>query len=180
MRQLGQKDTKPEIFTDLNREVAALSGVVSKIGEVILEYSGSSEVAAQAEFSALGRVTALPDAALATFAHKVYVARRDREKASTSPELFNDPAWDILLDLFIAHAHDKFISVSDAGIAGQVPATTALRWGWSLEKTGLVERRPDQTDKRRSFVMLTTQGLAYMRKVLATMSIRMKPPLFSN
>ncbi len=180
MSQLAQQDFKPETVVDLNREVAALGFVVRKIGAVLSEYAGLPGTAQMASLPAAGQLASMPDTALAAFARKVYLARRDREKASLSPELFNDPAWDILLDLFIAHAQDKFISVSDAGLAGQVPATTALRWVWSLEKTGLVERMADKNDKRRSFVMLTSSGLSYMRKVLATMSARMMPPLFSS
>ncbi|MBB3861431.1 DNA-binding MarR family transcriptional regulator [Novosphingobium hassiacum] len=157
-----------------------MSVVVRKIGAVLSEYAGTQDTSQLASLPAAVHPGAIPDTALAIFARKVYIARRDRERASHSPELFNDPAWDILLDLFIAHAQDKFISVSDAGLAGQVPATTALRWVWSLEKTGLVERRADKSDKRRSFVMLTASGLSYMRKVLATMSVRMKPPLFAS
>ncbi len=60
-----------------------------------------------------------------------------------------------MLELFVAHAQDKFISVSDAGIAGQVSATTALRWVRSLEKAGQDERRADKTDNRRASFRLT-------------------------
>ena len=179
MIHLGQQDLEPPAYTDLGREVAALSVVVRKMSEVLSEYAGAATVLSQHEVEPTQRAGAIPDTALATFARKVYLARRDREKASTSPQIFNDPAWDILLDLFIAQAQDKFISVSDAGLAGQVPATTALRWVWSLEKTGLVERRSDKSDKRRSFVMLTASGQSYMRKVLTAMSSRMSPPLFT-
>lgn len=183
MSQLAQQDVKPEAFTDLHREVAALGLVVRRIGAALAEYAGhagSPDSASLATPSVAVHLGSVPDMALATFAQKVYLARRDREKACFSPELFNDPAWDILLDLFIAHAQDKFISVSDTGLAAQVPATTALRWVWSLEKTGLVERLADKNDKRRSFVMLTASGQSYTRRVLGTMSARMKPPLFSK
>ncbi len=59
-----------------------------------------------------------------------------------------------------------------AGLAGQVPASTALRWIWVLEEAKLVERKLDQTDKRRSFISLSSIGLASMREVLADMCVR--------
>lgn len=96
--------------------------------------------------------------------------RRDRESKSPVPGLFQDPAWDILLDLYMAHAEGKCISVKSAGLACPVPATTALRWLWALENAKLVERMPDKHDKRRSFVTLSTKGQQYMNDVLGPFS----------
>ncbi|MCY1672268.1 winged helix DNA-binding protein [Novosphingobium sp. SL115] len=114
---------------------------------------------------------------LGIFAKKLYLSRRDRESNFPSPGMFHDPAWDILLDMFISYSENKFISVTDATLAGQVPATTALRWLWSLEKAGMIERKPDNSDKRRSFVTLTEAGLSHMRQILQAMDKRMTSPL---
>lgn len=48
-----------------------------------------------------------PDFALGAFAKKIYQSRRERDKKLQVPGLFQDPAWDILLDLFISHAGNK-------------------------------------------------------------------------
>lgn len=82
---MAQQDFKPETVVDLNREVAALGLVVRKIGAVLSEYAGLPGTAQLASLSAAGQPASMPDTALAAFARKVYLARRDREKASLSP-----------------------------------------------------------------------------------------------
>lgn len=87
-------------------------------------------------------------------------AYRDRRRRDTffDPSLFGEPAWDILLDLFIAAKSDKKVSVTSACIAAAVPATTALRWTTVLESQGLVTRTSDPDDARRYFLHLTPKG----------------------
>ena len=41
--------------------------------------------------------------------------------------LFGEPAWDMLLDLYASHLEQKRVSVSSLQIASAVPGTTALR-----------------------------------------------------
>ena len=68
--------------------------------------------------------------------------------------MFGDPAWDILLDLYVAKARGKLISVSSSCIAAGTSNTTGLRWLRRLERSGAIVRRPDPTDARRSFLEL--------------------------
>jgi len=90
-------------------------------------------------------------------------ARRARARYLT-PELFSDPAWDILLDLLRAElAHDR-ISVSSACLAGTVPPTTGLRWLKALEDRGLVLRQADLHDARRTFVSLSKETSMALRR----------------
>ena len=70
-----------------------------------------------------------------------------RLRAELLPDcLFAEPAWDMLLDLYIAGLECRNISISSACIASAVPQTTALRWIRHLEVHGLVERHQDRTD----------------------------------
>ena len=73
-------------------------------------------------------------------------------------ELFADPAWDMLLDLYLSEIIQRRVSVSSLCIASNVPSTTALRWITSLECEGLAERTSDPIDKRRYFMSLTDKG----------------------
>jgi DNA-binding MarR family transcriptional regulator len=88
---------------------------------------------------------------------------RARRSQYFRESLFSDPAWDILLDLFIAAADGGRRTVSTVGLAGNVPSTTALRWINALEREGLVAREPDPRDARRVFLDLTEAGISAMR-----------------
>lgn len=83
--------------------------------------------------------------------------RRQRERFFPS-DLFADPAWDILLDLYAAYYEDRQISVSSACIAANVPATTALRWLKTLTDNGLIDRVPDLRDGRRILVAISEKS----------------------
>ena len=79
-------------------------------------------------------------------------------------ELFADPAWDMLLDLYAARLERHRVSVSSLCIAAAVPATTALRWIKSLTDQGLFERQEDPHDGRRIFVALSDRATAAMQR----------------
>ncbi len=74
------------------------------------------------------------------------------------PELFADPAWDILLDLLAARIEGDQVAVSSLCIAAAVPPTTALRWIKTMTDTGLLERHADPMDGRRIFIRLTDKS----------------------
>ncbi|MCW1403174.1 MarR family winged helix-turn-helix transcriptional regulator [Novosphingobium sp. MW5] len=98
----------------------------------------------------------------ADLARAAYQARRLRSQFFAGPDLFGEPAWDILLDLFINANEGKSVPVTSACIGAAVPTTTALRWLSILETRGLVEREADGSDARRVFVRLTPKARASM------------------
>lgn len=93
-------------------------------------------------------------------------ARRGRDRAFQNAGFFADPAWDILLDLFVSHVRGKRPTVGDVCLASTVSASTVLRWILVLEREGLVERCPDSDDKRRILVSLSAMGLSKMEQAL--------------
>ncbi|MBI1401595.1 MAG: MarR family transcriptional regulator [Porphyrobacter sp.] len=97
-------------------------------------------------------------------ARQTYALRRKRAAIFGNPELFGEPAWDILLDLYIAQAEDKPVSVSSACIGSAAPATTGLRWLGVLTEEGLVLREADPEDNRRVLVRLSRTGIAAMER----------------
>ncbi|OYW48023.1 MAG: hypothetical protein B7Y36_08880 [Novosphingobium sp. 28-62-57] len=102
----------------------------------------------------------------AAIAREVYAARRRRHKALPA-DLFGEPTWDILLDLYIAMREDRRVPTTSACIGAHVPPTTALRWLRILETRGLIEREDDGRDGRRTFVRLTRHGIDAMDRTLA-------------
>ncbi|UZK68991.1 MarR family transcriptional regulator [Sphingomonas sp. S1-29] len=93
-------------------------------------------------------------------------ARRMREQFFER-ELFADPAWDMLLDLFAARLDRSRVSVSSLCIAAAVPPTTALRWIGTMREAGLFERQDDPFDRRRAFIGLTAKAVAGMQGYVA-------------
>ena len=89
----------------------------------------------------------------------VISARRARD-CHFNPELFADPAWDMLLELYASELAQHRIAVSKLCDAAAVPQTTALRWVTILEKENLVERIKDPLDARRIFIELTGKARA--------------------
>jgi len=83
--------------------------------------------------------------------------RRDRVQFFDG-ELFAEPAWDILLELYAAELGQQRISVGNLCVGAAVPSTTALRWINILESKGLVERKADRMDGRRFYVSLSSSG----------------------
>ena len=85
-------------------------------------------------------------------------ARLDRNSYFKS-NIFADPAWDILLDLYAAELAQIRVSVTSLCIASNVPHTTALRCINSLEAGNLIKRDPDLLDRRRFFISLTQSAI---------------------
>lgn len=93
----------------------------------------------------------------ATEIRRVIRARRMRAEFFEG-DLFADPAWDMLLDLFAADLEHRQISVSSLCIAAAVPPTTALRWIGTLSEAGLFDRKADPSDRRRAYIALSDRA----------------------
>jgi DNA-binding MarR family transcriptional regulator len=104
----------------------------------------------------------------ASAAEGMLEARRIRDE-QLGAELFAEPAWDMLLSLFIADEPGGGLAVSELCAASAVPHTTALRWIGSLATAGLVLRRTDERDARRTLISLTPAARATMSSLLSQM-----------
>ncbi len=139
-------------------------------GSAAMEFSASINPHDHARMSntfdgKLGFIDAQAQRALnAENARKVYDKRRRRSALFGNGELFGEPAWDILLDLYIAYAENKPVSVSSACIGSAAPPTTGLRWLGVLAENELILREHDPDDQRRVLVRLTERGIAAMDK----------------
>lgn len=100
-------------------------------------------------------------AVLGLLAEALHRDRRRRARHLPS-RLLGEPAWDILLDLYAAACKGQAVSVSNACLAADAPASTALRWLNNLAVEGLIERVPDPADARRHYVRLTAFGMTRM------------------
>lgn len=106
---------------------------------------------------------------LAAAASRIYRDRRKRRKY-LSADLLGEPAWDILLDLFIQRAAMKRVSVQSACLASAVPATTGLRWISVLQAHDYVERIACPYDRRVTWLDLTDRGYLAIGRILQLMT----------
>jgi hypothetical protein len=140
-----------------------------------LEISAHNDAAPAARSQALPRAPA-PAAAgqdhpvWVELARQTYEDRRRRNKIFQSEELFGEPAWDILLDLFISAKERRRVSVTSACIGSAVPSTTALRWISILDRHGLLDREADPGDARRVYVRLSPKGYEAMLEYFSSSS----------
>lgn len=107
--------------------------------------------------------------ALASFVRSIINARAARRRFFDE-QLFSDPAWDILLELFALRCEGSRISVSKLSVAANVPCTTALRWLDKLESDGLAVRTNDPSDGRRVWIELSDLGFSRVARFLDQIS----------
>lgn len=153
---------------------SALADLAARLSNLACELERVAAAPEAASHAPVQPETLIPrhlHSALATARH-AYWLRRQRAQIFGSAELFGEPGWDILLDLYIAHAEGKQVSVSSACIGSASPATTGLRWLSVLAEQGLIAREADEQDQRRIMVRLTHSGIAAMERFLALASAR--------
>jgi hypothetical protein len=102
--------------------------------------------------------------------------RRLRDQYFES-DLFADPGWDILLDLFAAKLEGKSVSVSSLCIAAAVPPTTALRWITTMTEHGTLVRRQDPNDARRVFIELSAESEERLRSYFRDIASKAVSPI---
>jgi len=81
-------------------------------------------------------------------------------------ELFHEPAWDMLLALFVAHEERRTMNVKALVGTAHTPVTTSQRWIDHLHKLGLLHRVIDPLDRRRMEVSLSDTGQTAVRAYL--------------
>ncbi len=81
-----------------------------------------------------------------------------RRRLAFGAGLFSDPAWNILLDLFLSDEGGRDLSVTAVCIGSRSSSATALRYITLLAQRGLIDRIADELDGRRTYVRLTAKG----------------------
>ena len=103
--------------------------------------------------------------ALSDQARQLFRHRRRRDE-SLGGELFGEPAWDLLLDLFIARCQRRPVSIISASVAASIPVKSALPWLLRLEEHGLVERIYEAQDEALTLVAISDAGFDRMTGLL--------------
>jgi hypothetical protein len=117
--------------------------------------------------SAPATTNSLTAMAVKKAADLIEITRR-RSRLVSVANLFADPAWFIMLDLFVRQHSGLQTSVSSACHASFSPVTTALRHLAILTERNIIEREYDPVDQRRVFVKLTEEAKAEIQRTLLT------------
>ena len=83
-----------------------------------------------------------------------------------SHDLFHEPAWDMLLALFVAHEERRSLNIKALVSFTHAPVTTSQRWIEHLHKLNLINRVVDPLDRRRVDISLTDSGEQAIRGYL--------------
>lgn len=100
---------------------------------------------------------------------KEIIDRRNLRRQVFGLGFSDGPAWDILLELYLAHEQGQQLSLTCLGLSTNVPETTSLRWLRRLAQDALATVHTDARDGRRKLVRLTPEASlkmsAYFRKL---------------
>lgn len=102
------------------------------------------------------------------FARRVLRVRQQRN-VILGADSFRDPAWDMLLDLYVQDSGHAGTMISALCIASGVPQTTALRYIYRLAQLGLVRITDHPTDQRRTMVSLSDDARPRIERLLDMM-----------
>lgn len=152
--------------------VALIKDLSDKLSAVAAEFSGRAEQVSQDSATA-GNVTADKSAGqiqsdrLATV--RGLIDQRRLRRRFLPEELFHEPAWDMLLGLYLAWHDGRVMNVKTLVGTSDAPVTTSQRWIDHLAKLGLVTRVVDPVDRRRIEVTLSQTGLASIDAYLSAL-----------
>ncbi len=111
----------------------------------------------------------MPEQSLTAIAENLYRFRRRRDALMATKfgtDIFADPAWDIILDLYIHNSKNQDVCVTSACAAAMVPITTALRYITVLSDRGMIERSKNQKDGRSYLLRLSPEAAHIVEELL--------------
>jgi len=106
---------------------------------------------------------------LAAKARLVLSSRLTRERYFRR-DLFGEPAWEILLALYVIEDSGARFTISKLAECISAPLSTVVRWVKTLEEQSLVSRVNHPTDRRIIFVRLLDKGRKALDDYLSAIS----------
>lgn len=94
------------------------------------------------------------------------IAERRQRRDHFPTDLFHEPAWDMLLALYLANEDGRILNVKALVASSDAPVTTSQRWIDHLHKLRLIDRVGDPDDRRRIEVSLSDTGLGAVERYL--------------
>lgn len=97
-------------------------------------------------------------------------ATREARATFFAPYMFGEPAWDVLLALYIAHGRGYPMKVTDLCFEAAAAPTTVIRWIDYLVENGHATKRGDKFDGRVTYVELTPRTALLLNQCLRRMT----------
>lgn len=85
-------------------------------------------------------------------------------------DIFGEPAWEILLALYVTEEAGARLTMSKLAERIEAPLTTVIRWVKALEEQSLVGRVEHPTDRRIIFIRLLETGRKALDGYLAAIA----------
>lgn len=119
----------------------------------------------QASGEELPPVDPLPPGRLLAEARRLAAVHEARDRIF-GRAMFPNPAWNILIDLYIGAEEGRNVTIKSACVAARVPQSTALRHIAHLVDVQLIARAQHPSDARSAYLTLTDGGRAKMRSFI--------------
>lgn len=97
------------------------------------------------------------------------IAKRRILGRHAAGQLFTSPAWDMLIDLYVAKSRHMSISISSLAYSAEIPLSTGARLVQKLEKQLLFERNSESKDRRLSLIEISHKGENLIQSVFDAM-----------
>jgi DNA-binding MarR family transcriptional regulator len=120
------------------------------------------------EGDALGR-----ERELAQLARDILQSRRQRN-GEFGKRLFSEPAWDMLLELYVRENTGVAATSRDLIAASGAARSTAARWIAHLDKESLIRRRRHPGDSATDFIELTDLGRDSLERYLSAIQAELR------
>jgi DNA-binding MarR family transcriptional regulator len=152
--------------TGLNPKTITLSGrelrAATRLLSLLLDGEGSSSAGSGRAHIEPNGNTVEPNcnvdrAILVERARREFVGRQRRSQFFSSA-MFGEPAWDMLLALYVIEQSGPRHTIVKLVAQAAAPATTALRWLEYLDKERLVVRHSNPIDRRTTFIEISDKA----------------------
>jgi len=99
-----------------------------------------------------------------------HVVERQLRNAYFNPSIFGEPAWEILLTLYISENTGRKPTLRRLAHRVNTPLTTAIRWIDYLAKENLVQKEPRPDYRRMMYVTLLDKGRALIEDYFSSLN----------
>ena len=149
-------DTVEDLIRDLTTKLGMIAGDFSSRADRIIASS---------------RVPTMPGQTVDLVGHAKEILKSRKARRRFFPaDLFHEPAWEMLMALFLIYTEEHTMNVKQLVSCSDAPATTSQRWIDHLHKSGLIDRVTDPVDRRRIDISLSDRGHDAMTRYLTEVS----------